>query len=397
MERKSSIQMICDSYVSLDDAVLQNYIAERFAFPLIGMTIDEANLEDFKRDLKTYDNTIKTNFLDISNTTKYIYMECPQFFSELVYDDKNKYWTVNIYACSMDVIEDLLKICKVYEPAGVGISLMVDNYSLDNHGQIVIRKDFKERSDIYDASKSFYPYLNTDILFRKYAYSNESILMLVGPTGLGKTKLVALLEKFMFDNPDLFPNTEESSLDGDLIFRMAYIKNEDILALDEFWEEIHSRNYNIIFLDDADECLMPRESETYTQEDINRKKFMSQLLSFTDGIDNGHNTKVVITTNRPANLIDKAALRRGRTFDILQLKPLTKEQALKIWLEHEIDNNSFNEKFKKDTITQSELGAEIQLQLKLKELNASDFGEYLLEDGISLVHSYRVKDSVIKI
>lgn len=396
MEKKSSIQMICDSYVSLDDAVLHNYIAERYSFPLIGMIISEESLDNFKSDMKTYDISTKINTLDISPTTKYIYMESHSFFLEMVYDDKNKNWSVNVYANQLQTIEDVLTYCKKYEPSGVGITLVVDNYSLDSHGEINIRKDMKEKSDIYEASKLYYPYLNTDILFKKYSYSNESILMLVGDTGLGKTKLVALFERFMFDNPTLFPSDEGSLADDD-VFRMAYVKNEDILALDSFWEEIYNTKYNIIFLDDADECLMPRESESYTQEDINRKKFMSQLLSFTDGIDSSHNTKVIITTNRPANLIDKAALRRGRTFDILQLKPLTKSQAKSIWENSELSVEKFEEIFKKDSITQSELGAEIQIHLKLKEIDEMDFGDYLLEDGISLVHKYRVKDSVIKI
>ena len=63
----------------------------------------------------------------------------------------------------------------------------------------------------------------------------------------------------------------------------------------------------------------------------------------------------------------------------------------------ELSVEKFEEIFKKDSISQSELGAEIQIHLKLKEIDEMDFGDYLLEDGISLVHKYRVKDSVIKI
>lgn len=398
--KNSAINMICDSYVSLDDAMLQNYIASNYVFPVVNMEIMDKYYTEFVDNIKKlYGDNIRVDEIIISSTNKTTFIEDKEvFFVEMSYNHRSKTWSINIYATAYVEIIKIIDYVKKYEPAGLGIVIEIDSYYIENNGQLTYRKDFKEKKDIIDVSPLYYPYLNTDILFKKYAYSNESILMILGDAGLGKTKLVALLQRYMFDHPEFFSNIadDDETTDAEITFKIAYVKNEEILAKDTFWEDLNTNQYNIIFLDDADECLTPRDEEIHTLEDINRKKFMSQLLSFTDGI-NSNDTKVIITTNRPANMIDKAALRRGRTFDILKLKPLTRNQALDIWNYHNLDVSLFDTIFKNDIILQSELGAEIQMLLKLRETDENVFGEYLLSDDISLIHTYRKKDNVIKI
>lgn len=399
---KSKINMVCDSYVSLDEAMIQNYIANHYTFPVVNMEIIDGYYSDFLKDISELYGIVNINELIISTTNKTTFIELKNtFFIEMLFNNKGKTWNINIYTVDFSDNVKITGIIKKYEPSGIGIIIEVDNYYLDNNGVVSVRKEFKEKKDINEVSQLYYPYLNTDIMFKKYAYSTESILMLIGPTGLGKTKLVALLEKYMFEHPEFFTSAKQDDDDDDLTdaeitFRMAYVKNEEILAKDTFWEDINKTSYNIIFLDDADECLLPRDSETYTQEDANRKKFMSQLLSYTDGI-NSTDTKIIITTNRPANMIDKAALRKGRTFDILQLKPLTRDEAYTIWKSYDLDDEIFNNMFTGKIVPQSDIGSEIQMQLKLRELNENQFGDYLLTDDVSLIHTYRNKDNVIKL
>jgi SpoVK/Ycf46/Vps4 family AAA+-type ATPase len=282
-----------------------------------------------------------------------------------------------------------------FEPGSSDVYLEVDSFYVDPQSGLQTRKEFKNYIDIVDATKAYYPYLNTDVLFKKFSLSSESILMLVGQPGVGKTKLVALYEKFMFENPDLF-ELNVDSVTSESYFKVAYIKNEDILASDSFWESINKLSYNLIFLDDADNCLLPRDSETMTHEDVNRKKFISQLLSFTDGI-NENSTKLIITTNRSVEDIDIAVLRRGRTFDILELQALSHDEAKEIWLSKNLTDEDFEELFKeKDVILPSELGAEIKLKIKMNE-REEELGEYLLRDGISKIHSFRNKRRTIGI
>jgi len=384
----SKINMVCDSYVSLEDAMLQNYIADSYSFPIVNVAIKDEKFDDFVSDLKQKFSDIVVSAIDISTTSKFVYVENKEkFFMELVWDYKNKSYSVNIYGKTYDYSNDVWQIVKQYEPGGSGIFLEVDNYTMSDNGALNIRKDFKELGDIYDASDDYYPYLDTDMLFKKFALSSENILLLVGQPGVGKTKLVALYEKYMFKYPELF-NVNKDLMSEESYFKIAYVKNEDILAKDSFWEDLNKNNYNLIFLDDADNCLLPRDSEVYTTEDANRKKFISQLLSFTDGISES-STKLIITTNRSVDNIDVAVLRRGRTFDILELQPLSHDEALLIWEKAELESDEFNELFKdKHDIIPSELGAEISIRKKMSE-NGDEIGEYLKRDGISLIHSFR--------
>lgn len=384
----SRINMVCDSYVSLEDAVLQNYIADKYSFPIVNVAIKDEKFDDFISDLRQKFSDIVVDVIDISTTSRFAYVENKdKFFMELVWDFKNKSYTINIYGATYGYSNDVWVIVKQYEPGGNGIFLEVDNYTMSDNGALNIRKDFRELSDIYDASEDYYPYLDTDVLFKKFALSSENILLLVGQPGVGKTKLVALYEKYMFKYPELF-NVNKDLMSEESYFKIAYVKNEDILAKDSFWEDLQKNNYNLIFLDDADNCLLPRDSEVYTNEDANRKKFISQLLSFTDGITES-NTKIIITTNRSVDNIDVAVLRRGRTFDILELQSLSPDEALVIWENADLSKEQFEDLFKdKHDIIPSELGAEISIRKKMG-VDGSEVGEYLKRDGVSLIHSFR--------
>lgn len=391
---QSKISMVCDSYTHLEDVMLQNYIADNYIFPIVNAAVREEKLEEFIKTIeKKYPDTITTK-VDFNVTSKFIYQEAEgKFFIELSTDAKNKTYLLNIYGTTYAIASDIYDLSKHYEPSAMGIYIEVDHYFLDGQGNMNTRKEFVEKSDIVDVSKMYYPYLDTDVLFKKYAISSESILLLAGQPGVGKTKLVALLQNYIFDNPGIF-DFKKDTVSGEMYFKAAYIKNEEILARDTFWEELNKSKYTLIFLDDADNCLLPRDSEVYTSEDANRKKFISQLLSFTDGIDE-NKTKIIITTNRNIDNIDTAILRRGRTFDILEMQPLSYGEAKEIWEVSDLPSEEFDELFKdKHDIVPSELGAEIKLRIKMRD-NDMEIGSYLLRDGISLLHSYRARKNKI--
>jgi energy-coupling factor transporter ATP-binding protein EcfA2 len=390
----SKINMVCDSYVALEDAMLQNYIANKYYFSITNVAIMATMYDEFMKDIKhKYSNTVIEE-IDVSKNNRFTYMEDDgEYFVDLVYEHKNKAWNINIYSTDMSIANDLFGIVKKYEPSGMGVYIEIDNFFIDGNGGISIRKEYRERADIIDVSSEYYPYLNTENLFKKYTLSNENILMLIGQPGVGKTKLVACYEKYMFANNELFTAGVDEAT-NETMFRIAYIKNEEILAKDTFWEELNKDSYNLIFLDDADNCLLPRDADVHTNEDVNRKKFISQLLSFTDGIK-ANDTKFIITTNRNVDNIDTAVLRRGRTFDILELKPLTYDEALDIWKHNDINEEKFVKLFDgREIIVQSELGAEISLCKKLEGVENAD-ESYLLRDDISLLHSYRNKKTTM--
>jgi len=167
--------------------------------------------------------------------------------------------------------------------------------------------------------------------------------------------------------------------------KVAYIKNEEILADDLFWNTLKEEEYHLVFLDDLDYSLLPRTQNISTSEDIQKNKFISNLLSFTDGIFDkvGNKTKFIITTNRPVTDIDTAVLRKGRTFDILELRELKREEASEIWVKSGLDLEDFNESFKDTKILQADLGSSIGMALKAQSEHI-ELKPYIKEEGISI-------------
>ena len=392
----SRINMVCDSYVSLEDVMLQNYIAQNYSFPIVNGAIREDVIDEFLDVIKTKYPAAEVTVVKLNITSEFIYIELKEhFYVELVLEKTSKSYVLNIYGKSYPISLEFYELSKPYEPASLGLYMEIYNFYMDNNNIPQTRKDFKKFDEILEVSSLYYPYMDTDILFKKFVISSENILLLSGLPGVGKSKLVTLFQQFMFKHQTLF-NYSNDDLNGDTYFKVAYIKNEEILSKDIFWEDLSKGNYNLVFLDDADHCLMSRDSEVSTNEDVNRKKFMSQLLSFTDGgVNDNNKTKIIITTNRSIDSIDTAALRRGRTFDILQLPMLSYEEGKVIWNSNELDLEDYDNLFKnKKDIIPAELGSEIDIRNKLRKMN-DNVGDYLKRDGISLLHSYRNKKNII--
>jgi SpoVK/Ycf46/Vps4 family AAA+-type ATPase len=251
-------------------------------------------------------------------------------------------------------------------------------------GQNIFSIEYKD----IEASTDYYPYLNTDLLFKRYFMSDESILLLTGEPGVGKSKLVSLMFKYILENfADMEKYLNKSTMDfeDERSLNIIYVKNEEILGQDQFWTILNKTDSSIVFLDDADNCLLPRKngSDVSTQSDIDRNKFINNLLSFTDGVYK-NNIKFIITTNRDVKTLDPAALRKGRTFDILNLRNLTPVEALTIWKKNKLNEKDFTEKYKDEkTISAAELGSDISNTLKSLSNNVS-LDSYCLEENISI-------------
>lgn len=251
-------------------------------------------------------------------------------------------------------------------------------------------------------SEKYYPFLNMENFIHEFLTRQENILVLTGETGTGKTKFSSLILKYALNNYNLiedclklnnnYDEDEEDDEYGDREgsidekekeIKVGYLKNEDILALDQFWSLIKNKRFDFIILDDIDYMLLPRTREVDSTIDINRSKFISQLLSYTDGMI-PNSTKFIITSNKTDKEIDKALMRPGRMFDILSFRQLEKEEALNIWLNFELKEELFQNYFEnhfetEETISQAELGSLIY-QTRLKSSRKS----YIIEDNISI-------------
>ena len=183
---------------------------------------------------------------------------------------------------------------------------------------------------------NLYPDIDIDKLVRQYTNANEPILMLHGEPGVGKTTFV----KFMIANGDF-----KSA---------AYVKDPKVMEDGEFWGELTGSNFDLIIFDDLDVDLLPRRKNT-------ESTFMSQLLSYSDGIFTQGKVKIIVTTNQSVKEIDSALVRPGRCFDFLRLNALKKDDARKFWCETmNLSLAHFEESFKSPgDITQAALMSEI--------------------------------------
>jgi hypothetical protein len=251
-------------------------------------------------------------------------------------------------------------------------------------------------------SDKYYPFIDMHVFINEFLTRQESILVLIGESGTGKTKFSSLILKMALQNYNLIEDMVKANLNNDLDddldddddfvepvkqIRVGYLKNEDILATDQFWNMIKTKKFDFIILDDLDYMLLPRTRDLGAGSlvDINRSKFISQLLSFTDGIV-PTSTKFIITSNRSDKDIDSALMRPGRMFGILSFRELTYEEALAIWIDEKLESKSdlFYSTFPDNSknITHAELGS-IIYQAKLKGGRASYLKEGETEINIT--------------
>lgn len=290
---------------------------------------------------------------------------------------------IDMYAKTEEKLNIIFKTyIKYYELNVSEIECFFDSYYLRN-GQVDSSTTVKYFKDFKDLDESYYPYIDLDIMYEQFAVGYENILLCVGDPGLGKSKLASMILKYAFLNPDKLPYdkfADGSDIDNQFI-NVAYVKSPEILSKDEFWRKLENLTPDFVIIDDLDYMLTKRDAEIQTHEDTIKNNFLNQFLSFTDGV-NKNKTKFIITTNQPYDSIDVAILRKGRIFDILELRKLKREEAKNIWLNKELDISDFDKIFVDEYILSADLGSEIA---KRKNTQIRQETTYLKEQGISKI------------
>ena len=169
------------------------------------------------------------------------------------------------------------------------------------------KNDFKPK-------KNYIPYIDTDEMFKQFFAGDENILLLVGKSGTGKSKLTSIAIEYLASNRVNSSNRT-----------VATISDANILLNDFFWYQIRDNRIDLVILDDFDFMLGSRDSE-----DTKHNKFLSKFLTFTDGVRK-NKIKFIVTTNQEYRDMDKAILRKGRLFDVLEMRELSLEEGLEIW------------------------------------------------------------------
>ena len=393
---QTNVSIISDIQNPISESMFSRFMLNKFEVCIDTLLITKDNISNFETALLSkYANYSKKELPFSKHQTLYILENDDDWLISYFISKDLKEINISIYAKDFSIGEKLLQIFKEHELHSEEFEIRLTKLFLDN-GRIKESSNILTSEDFNDVDKSYYPYIKTDTLFEQFTKSKENILLITGAPGIGKTKLINLYMKHMIENHTSFFKSDdfedfETNFDsgfGGQALPILYVKSEELLSTDNFWNYLSDDSYALVILDDFDNFLSPRTDTIQSNNDELKNKFISNFLSYTDGTIS-NNTKFIITTNRNIDKIDPALLRRGRSFDILNLRTLKNEEAKNIWLENKLDENLFDEKFgSAESITQAELGSEIFITKEFIENNLP-MDSYLLEDNISVLKKLR--------
>jgi hypothetical protein len=156
-----------------------------------------------------------------------------------------------------------------------------------------------------------YPSLGRPVteFITRYLDAPECVLILLGPPGTGKTRLVRAILSEM---------TRRKGENAEVM----YTADQRALKGDELFVEFITGSHDAFVLEDTDLMLTARTSGN---EDMHR------FLAVADGVARAQGRKIIFTTNLP-NIgdIDEALVRPGRCFALMNLRSLTLDEALRL-------------------------------------------------------------------
>lgn len=370
-----NVSIIKNRDIDLPETLVTKYISKRFEFSFAGLTIKDKHgyLEHLKKvlgniEISTFDFGFGKGqcFIEKKDKTKETINEhvsdCLIFLSLFAVESY-----VEIYTNSIKEAEYIFNISKEFTDKDSEPKVRMHDYYYEG------RLNFKERvvttKNLGKILKDYYPdFINTDDFFKEFTQAKENILVLSGKAGTGKTKFANLYLNYLMENIHILDKENQLDEYGDVeeesnYVNIAYIKNEDILSLDSFWVNLREFEYDIVILDDLDYFLSPRSQTLSNEKELQKDKFISNFLSFTDGLI-PNKTKFFISTNRNIDAIDEALKRDGRLFGVFEFSLLSKDEAFAIWEKEGLSKEDFEFEFTEDKILQATLGSKISHYLK---------------------------------
>jgi len=216
-------------------------------------------------------------------------------------------YTFHIWAESMNRLDQ----ARAKMPTIVGEQLV-------RHEMFTIDWQFSSRRGLSSASfdemadptpfDEAYPTLQEPVIafIARYLASRETVLILQGPPGIGKTRLVrAILAAMSVRKADSA--------------QVLYTADMRALESDEIFVDFITGNHDAFVIEDADHLLKARSSGNV---DLHR------FLAVADGVVRAQGRKIIFTTNLP-NIgdIDEALVRPGRCFATVRTRALDRREA----------------------------------------------------------------------
>lgn len=152
-----------------------------------------------------------------------------------------------------------------------------------------------------------YPQIpNLDEYIKAFLDGKEAVLILHGPPGTGKTRLIRHIIGEVGKRKEHSP-------------RVLYSMDEKIFGDESFFFRFLTYGFDALVLEDIDFNLKSRRSGN---------TFMYKLLGGSDGFIKVVGKKIIMSTNIPnISDMDEALMRPGRCFGVVTMRKLTRDEA----------------------------------------------------------------------
>jgi len=216
--------------------------------------------------------------------------------------------TFHVWAASKDLADQTrTMLLRVVGPCRVRDQMFAVDWQFCNSRGTLVNTIFDEIADDVVMDEA-YPHLGAPVaqFIERYLSAPETVLILLGPPGMGKTRLVRAILGAMSRRK------EDSAV-------AMYTADKRALEGDEIFVDFITGHHDAFVIEDADHLLQPRT-------DGNRN--LHRFLMIADGVVRAQNRKIIFTTNLPnIGSIDEALMRPGRCFAAIHLRLLVRAET----------------------------------------------------------------------
>lgn len=182
--------------------------------------------------------------------------------------------------------------------------LNISWYCSHQHGTISYDIEEMYNDEIHSCA---YPYIKD---FKKYVQdyvdSDEQVLILLGPPGTGKSRMIRYI---------LHCLTTTYGANSNIL----YTNDSSCLEQEELYMDFLTRDCLALVAEDVDHHLKNRNDGSYA---------IYRILNAADGLIRGFNRKILLSTNIPSvKDIDEALIRPGRCYDVITTRKLTLDES----------------------------------------------------------------------
>ena len=143
----------------------------------------------------------------------------------------------------------------------------------------------------------------------RFLDADEAVLILQGPPGMGKTRLVRAILREM-----TLRKGERASA--------VYSGDKAVWESDEIFINFLTASHDVLLIEDADHLITPRSDGN---------QHLHRFLNISDGIAQAQGRKIIFSTNLPSiHNLDDALIRPGRCFAHIFTRPLDMTEARKL-------------------------------------------------------------------